>query len=220
MLEKVTYTDEEDLFIKQKILSDDFSSNSWSDLDISGLKNKIKKHYIKKQKYICPFCRRENRSNHGRSWDIEHIIPRAKVPNFMFEPLNLCVTCIECNGSKSDKIVTNSNAKIHYPIESRFYHIIHPHFDTYEDKILVIKEGFYYIALTEKGEKTIDLYRLNRFYIFSDLDDRDTYDYKIHSLSSALLGTEDISEKAAILRELAFLATKGAQNLNYEIVGE
>lgn len=217
MLEKISYTDEEITLINDKVKSDDFSSKSWSDKDIDDLRSKIKKYYIKNQKYICPFCRRENKTVHGRNWDIEHIIPRAEVPKFMFEPLNLCVTCIDCNSSKSDAKVTSSKAKKNYPLKSDSYYIIHPHFDTYEDKILVIKEGFYYVALTLKGEKTIDFYRLNRFYIFNDLDDRDTYDDRIHMLTDALRETDDIVKKTNILRELAFLATKGAQNLTYGI---
>ena len=54
----------------------------------------------------------------------------------MFEPKNLCVSCIDCNLEKKDKKVTISKAKKKLPNNSSDYLIVHPHFDTYNDKIV------------------------------------------------------------------------------------
>ena len=128
----------------------------------------------------------------------------------MFEPLNLCVSCIDCNSAKSDKKVTNSRAKNKYPSNSSDYLIIHPHFDNYHEHIIVIKEGFYYVARQKKGEKTIELCKLNRFYEFSDFGSSVQDDDRIFLLSEQLKTEKNEKVKKEIRRNIAELAIKGA----------
>lgn len=210
MLNSVNYTDNEKRQIENKIKEAKFSANSWSDKDLNNLKLTIKNHYLDSQNYTCPYCRQQIKSGHSRNWDIEHIIPRSTQPNFMFEPLNLCMSCVECNSAKSDKKVTNSNAKLKYPNKSTSYLIVHPHLDTYSDNILVIKEGFYYVALKPKGERTIELCKLNRFYKFSKFGQSVDDDERIFLLSEKLKRTEDEKMKKEIRKNIAALAINGS----------
>ena len=192
--------------IKHKKITAKFSNNSWSDEDLHNLKTLIKKHYIFEQDAICPYCQQNIRSSNGRYWDIEHIIPRATSPYFMFEPLNLCISCIDCNNAKSNKKVTNSNAQKHYPIRSKDYLIVHPHFDNYEEHILVIRAGYYYVARKPKGEKTISICRLNRFYGLAGYGKAANVEERLVMLSNQLIETKNIDVKNEIFKEIAALS--------------
>lgn len=210
MLSSVAFSAEEQLQIKTKVSSNIFCSDSWSDDDIDNLKSKIKTHYLAEQKNTCPYCKQKINSNHGRYWDIEHIIPRSYAPSFMFEPLNLCMSCVDCNTAKSDKKITSSKAVKTYPCSSSSFFIIHPHFDDYHENILVIKEGFYYVALKKKGEKTIEICKLNRFYDFAEFGPSVQDDDRIFTLSEQLKITQDESQKRVIRKAIAELAIRGA----------
>ncbi|MBJ7018433.1 HNH endonuclease [Vibrio cholerae] len=210
MLSSISFTDQELVQIENKIKCATFSSNSWSDDDIENIKKRIKSFYLKEQKNTCPYCKQVFNSNNGRYWDIEHVIPRSSEKNFMFEPLNLCMSCVDCNISKSNNKITSSKAKNRYPKKSSSYYIVHPHFDTYEDNILVIKAGFYYVALKAKGEKTIEICKLNRFYEFSQFGSSVQNDDRIFLLSEQLNRTKDEAQKRMIRKEIAELAIKGA----------
>ncbi|EJG0707510.1 HNH endonuclease [Vibrio parahaemolyticus] len=210
MLSSIDYTEKELEIINSKLNEHGFNSDTWSDVDIEKIKNRIKKHYIEKQKYRCPYCKQKTKSKNGKLWDIEHIIPRKTAPQFMFEPKNLCASCIECNNFKSDKKVTSSKAVKTYPTQSRLFSIIHPHFDIYEEHILVVKEGFYYVALKKKGAKTIEVCNLNRFYEFSEFGACVQDDDRIFLLSEQLRKTKDLTTKKQIRKEIAVLAIKGA----------
>ncbi|MGF1704136.1 HNH endonuclease [Photobacterium makurazakiensis] len=210
MIQPVQFDEEQLAKIKEKISDKAFSGESWSDDDIENIKKTIKTHYLDIQKTTCPYCRQKIKSRHGRYWDIEHVIPRSTVANFMFEPLNLCMSCVDCNGAKSNKKVTNSTAKIRYPKKSSDYLIIHPHFDDYDENIIIIKEGFYYVAKKKKGAKTIEVCSLNRFYEFAEFGADADDDDRIFLLSDQLRNTDNPDIKKVIRREIAALAIKGA----------
>ncbi|MDM5264576.1 HNH endonuclease [Sulfurovum sp. XTW-4] len=192
--------------INSKITSPSFTSNNWSDSDLSDLKDKIKTHYLKVQGNKCPYCQQIIRSSNGRYWDIEHIISRATQKNFMFEPQNLCVSCVDCNSRKSNKKTTTSKASQNLPTNTKLYLIIHPHFDIYEEHIMTIKAGFYYLSLKPKGEKTIEICGLNRFYEFAEYNDDVADDDRIFLLSERLVKEQDPKKKLALRKEIAYLA--------------
>ncbi|KGJ87631.1 HNH endonuclease [Colwellia psychrerythraea] len=206
----VEFTPQELTQIRNKLQAPNFSNNSWSDEDIANIKSKIKEHYLTEQNTTCPYCKRNLQTRHGRSWDIEHIIPRSTVENFMFEPLNLCMACVDCNGAKSDKKITSSTARVNYPSRSGQFLIIHPHFDVYEDYIMVIREGFYYVALEAKGAKTMDICNLNRFYEFAGYGGDVDNDDEIAILSNQLSNIDNVQSKQRILLKIAELSIKSA----------
>lgn len=186
-----------------------FCSQTWGCEEVEIIKPLIRKHYSLEQNATCPYCQMELKTSRGRSWDVEHIIPRAAMDSFMFEPLNLCVACVECNSAKSHKKVTNSVAKIRYPTKG--YFIIHPHFDHYHEHITVIRVGLFYFPRTAKGEKTIYTCELNRFYSYASFDDTlDDLDDLIFHLSTALCSTDNEKTKIAMRAQIRELTLRQA----------
>ncbi|HAU4370686.1 TPA: HNH endonuclease [Citrobacter amalonaticus] len=131
--------------------------------NICRIKKSIKDYYIIAQDYTCPYCKQRIEVDHNGAWDAEHIIPKSSHPGFVFEPLNLCVSCKDCNNEKRDKTVLENNNRRTLPIRSGDYIIVHPHFDDYDEHIKVIEVAGYYIPRTDKGRKTIEKCGLLRF---------------------------------------------------------
>ncbi|WP_279357183.1 HNH endonuclease [Methylobacterium indicum] len=153
---------------KQRQISDilarrDLSAADWSAEDIEEIRSEIKQYYIREQGYRCCYCNQLLLAHHGRVWDVEHVIPRSTKPNFMFEPKNLAVSCVECNGNKSAVQVTTRDY-VRFTESSANYKIVHPHFDEFDEHIEI--EGDYtYHALSPKGSFTIyhcDLFRFRQ----------------------------------------------------------
>ncbi|PKH04285.1 HNH endonuclease [Psychromonas sp. MB-3u-54] len=210
MINAVNYSEDELIQITSKKEEVEFSAKSWSDSCLNNLKVIIKNHYVAEQNTTCPYCKRDLQTTHGRAWDIEHIIPRSIAKNFMFEPLNLCMACIDCNGAKSNKKVTNSTARHRYPAHSNSFLFVHPHFDNYNDNILVIRPGFLYVAKTDKGNQTINICGLNRFYSSAGFGaDADT-DERIFLLAQSLLNTDNPRIKKSIRSQLIELSIKAS----------
>ncbi|MDS7927682.1 hypothetical protein [Acinetobacter sp. V115_6] len=119
------------------------------------IRKEIRDHYRVEQNYKCCYCRQQNLQDHGGVWDCEHILPKAIYPKFLFEPLNLVLSCKECNIAKEK--YKNDLIKItidDYSINSEDYRIIHPHFDIYEDHIeVLVLEGSNLFKIKENSEK-------------------------------------------------------------------
>lgn len=157
----VEFDDGETRRISDLVKSDEFESDSWSRKDLDDIRAKIKKHYIDIQGYRCCYCQMAILTEHGRAWDVEHVIARSTERKFMFEPRNLSVSCIECNQAKGSVEVTAGKTR-GFPAQSERYKIVHPHFDNWEDHIDVVGEATYF-ALTPKGKFTIYFCDLFRF---------------------------------------------------------
>ncbi|WP_443477956.1 HNH endonuclease [Novosphingobium aerophilum] len=159
----VKYTLEEQKLIKSTLQDTEFGSKCWGEEKLEALRSLIKKHYIAQQAYQCCYCRQRLYSNHGRPWDVEHIIAMSLKPKFMFEPQNLAVACVECNQEKRAKPVTDSK-RVSFPTTADHYAIVHPHFDVWEDHIELEGEATYH-SLSKKGSFTIyecDLFRFRQ----------------------------------------------------------
>lgn len=194
--------------INKKMSREGFNGASWSDDDIASVRKEIKEFYIQEQNYTCVYCKQVFKSKYGRVWDVEHIISRESVCEFMFEPLNLCVACPECNQRKGNGKVTNSTAKKNLPVGSEQYSIVHPHFDNYQDHIEAIKPGEFYFSKTKKGECTIALCGLNRFYEYGGYTPAVAANDMIFHYASLLSSTDNEDKVKFLLREISFLALK------------
>ena len=205
----VVFTQEQLEVIENIKGQDNFNSDSWTCEDVKFLRPTIRQHYAKEQNTVCPYCRMQLNTNKGRAWDVEHIIPRSLGENFMFEPLNLCVACVECNSAKSNKKVTKSKALIKYPRKG--YTIVHPHFDDYQQHIVIVRVGLFYFPKSSKGEKTIYICELNRFYSYANFDDNlDDLDDLIVVLASSLRETENEKTKTKIREQIRELTLRQA----------
>lgn len=187
------------------------------DASIVNIKKSIKEHYIANQDYTCPYCKQRLEVNHNASWDTEHIIPKSSHPKFMFEPLNLCVSCKDCNNEKRDKSVLINNRRRTFPRDSGDYKIVHPHFDNYNEHINVVEIAGYYLPLTDKGRKTIEKCGLLRFtYKFTNYggtsqENKET----ILELASRLMGASSPAEENAFLSIIAD-AVQAGQKISKE----
>ncbi|WP_136042232.1 MULTISPECIES: HNH endonuclease [unclassified Microbacterium] len=135
--------------------------NFWSEEVVKALRKEMRDHYIHEQKHLCCYCGIPEPSIHGLDWDVEHIAPKAKHPEFMFTEANLAVVCKECNGHKGSKNVFAGARPADYPTTADAYLVVHPHFDEWSDHLL--RDHLTYAAFTAKGRWTIEKCRLNRF---------------------------------------------------------
>lgn len=143
-----------------------------NDQDLSKIKKSIKTFYIEIQDYTCPYCQQKIVVEHNAIWDAEHIIPKDKHPKFLFSPLNLCVSCKDCNLAKLNKNVLKNPKRKTLPTKSDDYIFIHPHLDKYEDHMKILKSSLFFIPLDSKGKETIEICGLLRFlYKFTDYGD-------------------------------------------------
>lgn len=135
--------------------------DGWDSPDLNPVRSRIKQYYLEEQDFRCCYCRKQILVQHGRAWDIEHVIPRSLGAAFLFEPENLAVSCIDCNIAKRDTAVF-SRPRQRFPREGDAYIIVHPHFDEWDEHFLFA--GVVYAPLTAKGAETIKVCKLYRFY--------------------------------------------------------
>lgn len=143
--------------------NDQKTSSYWGKEEVGPVKVEIKDHYIHEQGNRCSYCNQQILSDNKALWDAEHIIPRSKAPEFMFEPQNLAVSCKDCNIAKGDEEVRTNPARKSFPNKSEHYRIVHPHFDIHRDHFRWLSHIC--VPRTEKGVRTVQLCNLNRFAV-------------------------------------------------------
>lgn len=202
---EVKFSDEQIKLIKSLTTSTELVATLWSSENFISIRKFIKDHYLQQQDYTCCFCKQKIKVSHNRAWDTEHLISRSSYPSFMFEPKNLCVTCIECNTEKTDLSILTATKKIsRFPKKSNQYKIAHPHFDIYEDHIEVIVAGQFYRFKSQKGKFTIRAYGLDRFLDIANRPKEINYSPKIAQLWEAALTADSNYEsiETQLLEEL------------------
>lgn len=188
--------------------------NDWDNEDnplLTEVKREIKRHYLKAQSYTCAYCRQKIVVEHNGAWDTEHIVPKDIYPGFMFAPENLCLSCKDCNGAKSNKHVLVNKSRRRFPNKSKDYTICHPHFDVYSEHIRVIGEAVLYLPRTKKGQTLIEMCGLLRFvYGFADYEVVDlNIGAKVVALGTALQNTQSGFEQIAIAQILSTMVDDG-----------
>lgn len=164
----VTYTPTLQVLIEGKAACTSFSHTDWSGDDLAPLRQFIRDHYRSQQAGVCSYCRGPVSLRSTANCHVEHIAPKSKYLEFIFEPKNLCVICADCNEIKRSQetlnevpdTVVKGNARRQYPRSSGAFKIVHPHFDKWEEHIE--KFGLFYADKSDKGHFTIGACRLNR----------------------------------------------------------
>ncbi|WP_412023913.1 HNH endonuclease [Burkholderia cepacia] len=184
-----------------------------NDGDLVDVKKHVKDYYIKVQDYVCPYCRQQIVVDHNAIWDAEHIISKDFRPDFMFEPENLCVSCKDCNGEKSNKIVVKRPKNKRFPRDSGAYLICHPHFDDYDQHLRLMKNPIFFIPRSDKGRETIEICGLLRFlYLVSEYGDVPIdIANQIGELQKALADATGAGEQALILTFIRDRCDEGIQ---------
>ncbi|WP_272515515.1 MULTISPECIES: HNH endonuclease [Providencia] len=177
------------------------SKDMWEDNSVSDIKSRLKKHYIMEQKQKCAYCKVELHTTHGMVWDTEHIIDKDSFPQWTFEPLNLCVSCKDCNQAKGSRAVTKSTNYKSFPNKNANYCIVHAHFDNYVDHIEAAVPGVTYRYKTEKGRNTIEICGLLRYHEIGDRKDIDP------TLQAVLCHAADKQTAEAVKNAIVHLLT-------------
>lgn len=159
----IDYSDDEQRIVLryERKKRSDRSGSDWDSDELSAIRSRIKKYFVKLQRRKCCHCRQDMNTSHGRAWDTEHLVPRSTHPQFMLLYENLAASCIDCNSAKGDANILK-RPRVRYPNSGDMFSIIHPHFDIYGDHIS-IKEGILYLPKTDKGRQTIYTCDLMRF---------------------------------------------------------
>lgn len=127
---------------------------------MKNLKSSIRSQLEQFQKSRCAYCGFEYIA--VAYTNIEHIAPKSKYPQFMFEPYNLVAACPLCNGfGKKGTKDTISKVKSKYN-ECEFI-IVHPYYDNPSDhyKYITDEEGIIIQPITNKAKKSIEIFKLN-----------------------------------------------------------
>lgn len=146
-----------------------FSHNNWNDDDLATIRKEIRDFYRTQQKGICSYCKQSVSLVSALNCHVEHIVPKSLHLEFIFTPKNLCVVCADCNQIKKEQetlgqipqTMTRASSRKRYPNSSGAFKIIHPHFDKYDDHILILN-GYYIDKGSKKGNFTIGACNLNR----------------------------------------------------------
>ncbi len=131
-----------------------------------AIRKHIRDHYLEQQVYRCAYCKIEKKEANGLTWDIEHILPKSKYPQYLFHPENLAIACKECNIPKDDHDILIGARLASFPRGRGRYKIIHPHFDDYDEHLeIAVVDGrrIYRILNDGKGMATYALCNLARF---------------------------------------------------------
>jgi len=200
-------------FKKMSLVEKENYWDTTGNAELDELKKCIKDFYLRVQGFKCPYCKQAIKVKHNGAWDTEHIIPKDSHPNYMFEPMNLCVSCKDCNGEKSNKKILKSKAVINLPKKSASYLIVHPHIDDFDSHIQVIDSAAYFLPRTDKGRRTIEICGLLRFvYNYSDYGNVElAIKQGILKFTQALLDTTDPLEEQAYLSFIEDLTRRGKE---------
>ncbi|MDV7458265.1 hypothetical protein R4643_12325 [Acinetobacter baumannii] len=210
MMERFNFNNQEIEYINNFNPED---KNYWDNTDklMTSIRKKIRDHFLSAQDYQCCYCKMTKQEDHGLVWDVEHILPKILYPQFTFTPLNLAVSCKECNRSKwnNDIVINSSEIKEHYVISSNNISIIHPHFDIYDEHIKVIRYGNNKIFHTtinnsSKGKNTFVYCNLFRFMESTFSDNRgfkrDLYQHINTALSETIEQDSTPQEMSMIIK--------------------
>lgn len=203
----VVYTSEIEVKINNKLSQEDFNHRNWGDDDLLPVRSLIRNFYRNEQTAICAFCKEPVSIISALNCHVEHIVPKSIHLKFIFIPKNLCVVCADCNTIKREQetlneipeTLKNTDAKI-YPRTSDSFKIVHPHFDNYNEHIL-IKNGFY-VDRTMKGHFTIGACKLNRKLHTFGYEITKEKDENLQELMFSYLDQDNQLEKNRIFKEL------------------
>lgn len=202
--------------INAKLSSATFTHQSWGEDDLQSLRSIIRSFYRTKQRGKCAYCRKQLSLQSASNCHVEHIVPKSLYLQFIFNPKNLCVVCADCNQIKRQQetlheipnTLNNPAGRIQYPRSSSAFKIIHPHFDNYEEHIIVLDDMFY-INRTPKGHFTIGACNLNRFVEMFGWEQNFTDDVRLSQIMNEYLSATDSvvkKTKLKVLKKLLILS--------------
>jgi len=108
----------------------------------------IKSQIVKETKGKCAYC--ESFISHISPGDIEHILPKSRRPDLIFEWNNLTLACEECNRTRKNDYYNPSDP------------LVNPYEDNPSDHIFAAGPIIFSVPANRKGDITISILDLNR----------------------------------------------------------
>lgn len=143
-----------------------YNQRTWSiqSNQMKAIKRKMKISLFENQDGKCVYCglKLDDEHNYLSAKYIhrEHIACKSKYPRFMFEELNLVLSCERCNTKKmTDDTILFHSAKY---IKCKFK-IIHPYFDNPNHHVRF--KGPVILPKTNKGKSSIKMFQLSEKYL-------------------------------------------------------
>lgn len=139
--------------------------SEWSDGRLKAVRKAVKDFCIDMQDARCCYCNRHLSSKNNLVWAIDHVMPRSSYPQFSFDPRNLAASCPDCNIAKSDSnVLVGKRKRKRFPDKSAAYTIVHPHYDNFDDHLVIVRKYIYSPRKgSSKGKKTIIVCDLLRY---------------------------------------------------------
>jgi uncharacterized protein (TIGR02646 family) len=206
IIEPYKFTEEENSLIKSIRETPGFTHTDWGSARLLDLRRNIRKHYRKKQKGLCAFCKEPLSLHSSQNCNIEHLLHKSGYLDFIFEPKNLCLLCADCNEIKRAQEIINEVPKFtkgaakKYPRTAERFLAYHPHFDKWDENIIKFHKA--YIDRTKKGSYTIYICNLNRFFHHFEIDDEYINDGELTDLMNNYINEVDSIKKSRILNNI------------------
>ena len=163
----VRYTPEQQLAIDSLLASRDTKTGKemWEEKGpnciFDDIKQDIRIHALSVQRIRCVYC--ETQLVYGGQ-QIDHFADKKRYPQFLYEPLNLVLSCPVCNGLsiKGTKDTIDGLPNPDYKRNSFKY--VHPYLDDVTEEIK-FRDPLHifldYNHCSRKGKDTVDLFHLN-----------------------------------------------------------
>lgn len=129
----IKYNVQQKALIEAKLQDRAFIHSNWGEEDLKELRKAIREFYRQQQDGFCSYCRSPVSLQSAGNCQIEHIAPKSKYRDFIFEPRNLCVICADCSeikreqetlGNEPDTVEKGSKRK-HYPRSPNAFKVVH-----------------------------------------------------------------------------------------------
>lgn len=208
ILKPICYSDVHLNTIQILLKDKDFKYTVWDKDELEEVRKEIRKFYRTQQRVQCAYCKNPVSVIYPTNCHIEHIAPKSIHPEYIFEPKNLCVICADCNQIKRNQETINEipntikkKYKTKYPDKSEDFYIVHPHFDKYDDHILIIN-GLYIDKGSKKGNFTIGACLLNRKLLVLGWEPQIIDDNELMNNFSEYIDEKDFHKRVRKLDEI------------------
>lgn len=152
-----------------------------------------RKELLVLQKYRCAYCKMPIFLDENGLRELDHIIPKDQsavadpikclseinldrrhtngYPSFTYEPLNLAVTCKQCNNFKGlfDSLLNRKTPPVTYPPTAISFNSLHPHYHNYSEHIHILK-GWIYEGVSPEGKTIITTCKLDKAEVLARRD--------------------------------------------------
>ena len=157
----ITYTTDEQTTINTVFATKTTGSERWKDNKTRKIKQRISEHCLKEQQCYCAFC--EGLVSEGDA-PIEHISPKGSTPDFVYEPMNLVVSCTRCNSPRIKGEKPTIVGRVDSVYTNNKFCIVHPRLDN-PDQHIVFQDAertvFDIPNCSQTGQNTIAFFKWN-----------------------------------------------------------